>query len=47
MLKNQTDKTQIVHLAWQVYPESIAGVQLVYLEACMDQHILDLGLTQS
>ena len=47
MLKNQTDKTQIVHLAWQVYPENISNVHLVYLEACMDQHIFDLGLKQS
>jgi len=36
-----------VHLAWQVYPENISNVHLVYLEACLDQHIFDLGLKQS
>jgi hypothetical protein len=41
------DKTQIAHLAWQVYSENIPNVHLVYLEPCMDQHIFDLGLKQS
>jgi hypothetical protein len=45
MLKNRRDKSQIVYLAWQVYPENISNVHLVYyLEACMDQHIFDLEL---
>jgi hypothetical protein len=46
MLKNHVDKNQIAHLAWQVYPENISNVHLVYLKACMDQHIFDLGLKQ-
>jgi hypothetical protein len=41
------DKTRTAHVAWQVYPENISNIHLVYLECCMDQHIFDLGLKQS
>jgi hypothetical protein len=47
MLKKNMDKTQTAHVAWQVYPENISNIHLVYLEPCMDQRIFDLGLKQS
>ena len=43
--KNPRDKTQILHLAWQVYPEKISSFHKTYIEACEDPHtylILDL-----
>jgi len=46
--KYPTDKTQIVHLARQVYPENISSFHKTYLEACKDPHsYLFLDLTQS
>ena len=48
MFKNPRDKTQIVHLARQVYPENISSFHKTYLEACKNQHsYLLLDLTQS
>jgi hypothetical protein len=48
VFKNPRDKTQIVHLARQVYPENISSVHKTYLEACKDPHTyLFLDLTQS
>ena len=45
---NPRDKTQIVHLARQVYPENIASFHKPYLEVCKDPHTyLFLDLTQS
>jgi len=48
VFKNLRDKTQIVHLARQVYPENISSFHKTYLEACKDPHTyLFLDLTQS
>ena len=48
VFKNPRDKTQIVHLARQVYPENISSFHKTYLEACKDPHTyLFLDLTQS
>jgi len=48
VFKNPRDKTQIVHLAQQVYPENISSYHKTYLEACKDPYTyLFLGLTQS
>ena len=48
VFKNPRDKTQIVHLARQVYPENISSFHKTYLEACKDPHsYLFLDLTQS
>ena len=48
VFKNRRDKTQIVHLARQVYPESIPSFHKTYLEVCKDPHTyLFLDLTQS
>jgi hypothetical protein len=38
VLKNPRDKTQIVYLARQVYPENISSFHKAYLEACKDPH---------
>ena len=46
--KNPRDKTQIVHLARQVYPENFSSFYKTYLEGCTDPHsYLFLDLTQS
>ena len=34
MLKNPKDKTQILHLARQIFPENISSFHKTYLEAC-------------
>jgi hypothetical protein len=48
VFKNPRDKTQIVHLARQVYPENISSFHKTYLEVCRDLHsYLFLDLTQS
>ena len=48
MFKNPRDKTQIVHLALQVYPENISSFYKRYLDVCKDTHTyLFLDLTQS
>jgi hypothetical protein len=48
VFKNPTDKTQIVHLARQVYPENISSFHKIYLDVCRDPHTyLFLDLTQS
>lgn len=48
VFKNPRDKTQIVHLARQVYPENISSFHKTYLEVCKDPHTyLFLDLTQS
>ena len=48
VFKNPRDKTQIVHLARQVYPKNISSFHKTYLEACKDPHgYLFLDLTQS
>jgi len=48
VFKNRRDKTQIVHLAWQVYPEHVSIFHKTYLEACKDPHnYLYLDQTQS
>ena len=48
VFKNPRDKTQIVYLARQVYPENISSFHKAYLEACKDPHsYLFLDLTQS
>jgi len=48
VFKNPTDKTQIVHLARQVYRENISNFHNTYLEVCKDPHTyLFLHLTQS
>ena len=48
VFKNPRDKTQIVHLARQVYPENVSSFHKIYLEACKDPHsYLFLDLTQS
>jgi len=46
VLKTTRDKTQVVHLARQVYLENISTFQKTYLEACKDPHTyLFLDLT--
>jgi hypothetical protein len=48
MFKNPRDKSQIVYLARQVYPENISSFHKAYLKACKDPHYyLFLDLTQS
>ena len=48
VFKNPRDKTQVVHLARQFYPENISSFHKTYLEACKDpQSYLFLDLTQS
>ena len=48
MFKNPRDKTQIVHLARQVYPENFSSFHKTYLEVCKDPHTyFVLDLTQS
>src|SRR5215469_16110157 len=48
VFKNPRDKTQIVHLARQVYPENVSSFHKTYLEVCKDPHTyLFLDLTQS
>jgi len=48
VFKNPRDKTQIVHLARQVYPENNSSFHKTYLEVCKDPHTyLFLDLTQS
>ena len=48
MFKNPRDKTQIVHLARQVYPENTSSFHKTYLNVCKDPHTyLFLDLTQS
>ena len=48
MLKNPRAKTQIVHLAQQVYPENIASFHKTCLEVSKEPHTyLFLDLTQS
>ena len=47
VFKNTRDKTQIVYLARQDYPENISSFHKTYLEACKDPHsYLFLDLTQ-
>jgi len=43
LFKNPRDKTQIVHLARQVYPENISSFHKTYLEACKDPQLFILG----
>ena len=48
VIKNPRDKTQVVHLARQVYPDNIASFHKTYLDVCKDPHTyLFLDLTQS
>ena len=48
VFKNPRDKTQNVHLAWQVYPENSSSFHKTYLDVCKDQHsYLFLDFTQS
>jgi len=48
VFKNPRDKTQIVHLARQVYPENTSSFHKTYLDVCKDPHTyLFLDLTQS
>jgi len=48
VFKNPRDKTQIVHLARQVYPENISSFHKTYLDVCKDPHsYLFLDFTQS
>jgi len=48
VFKNLRHKTQIVHLARQVYPENISSFHKTYLEGCKDPHsYLFLDPTQS
>ena len=45
--KNPRDKTQLVHLARQVYPGNISSFHKTYLDICKDPHsYLFLDLTQ-
>ena len=43
VFKNSRDKTQILHLALQVYPENSSNIHKTYLEACKT-HILIYSL---
>jgi hypothetical protein len=46
VFKTPRDKTQIVHLARQVYPENISSFHKTYLDVCRDPHTyLFLDLT--
>jgi len=48
VFKNPRDRTQIVHLARQFYPENISSFHKTYLEVCKEPHTyLFLDLTQS
>jgi hypothetical protein len=48
VFKNPRDKTQIAHLAPQVYPENISSFHKTYLDVCKDPHsYLFLDFTQS
>jgi hypothetical protein len=48
VFKNPRDKTQIVHLARQLYPENISSFHKIYLDVCRDPHTyLFLDLTHS
>jgi len=48
VFKNPRDKTQIVHLARQVYPENVSSFHKTYLDVCKDPHsYLFLDFTQS
>ena len=48
VFKNPRDKTQIVRLARQVYPENNSSFHKTYLDVCKDPHTyLFLDLTQS
>jgi len=48
VFKNPRDKTQIVHLARQVYPENISSFHKTYVDVCKDPHsYLFLDFTQS
>jgi len=48
VFKNPRDKTQIVHLARQVYPENISSFHKTCLEVCKDPYsYLCLDFTQS
>ena len=38
VFKNPRDKTKIVHLARQVYPENISSFHKTYPDACKDPH---------
>ena len=38
VFKNPRNKTQIVHLALQVYPENISSFHKTYLDVCKDPH---------
>jgi len=48
VFKNPRDKTQVVHLARQVYPENVSSFHKTYLQLCEEPHTyLFLDLTQS
>jgi hypothetical protein len=48
VFKSPRDKTQIVHLARQVYPENISSFHKTYVEVCKDPHsYIFLDLTQT
>jgi hypothetical protein len=48
VFKNQRDKTQIIHLARQVYPENTSSSHKIYLNVCRDPHsYLFLDFTKS
>ena len=48
VFKNPRDKTKIVHLVRQIYPEKISSFHKTYIEACEDPHTyLFLDLKQS
>jgi len=48
VFKNPRDKTQIVNLARQVYPENISSFQKTYQDVCKDPHsYLFLDFSQS
>jgi len=40
VFKNPRDKSQIVHLARQAYPENISSFHYTYLEACKDPYTI-------
>ena len=40
VFKNPRDKTQIVHLAQQVYHENISSFHKTYLEACKNRRVI-------
>jgi len=48
VFKNPREKTQILHLARQMYPENISSLHKTHLDACKDPHTyLFLDITQS